>query len=396
MINRTQFDTLAAATNDYSISIYLPTYRVGNRQEDRIRLKNALKKAREKLVHRYDLRESQAEEFLAAGYELESNGAIWSNLSDGLAIFIGPDRFDYYVCPIDFEPMVYVAPEYYLRPLLPLLGTENRFHILALSKGAIKLYTANRYSISEVDLQGLVPVNMDAALLQDSFDSGRSRAGGPEGSRGGNNQAYFDRGGEQSNDVEEVKTYLDRVDKGIADYLCDDKAPLLLGGVEELIPIYQEANTYAHLYRDGFVAGNLEETNIAMIHERAWSVIGKHFDEQRDRDRKLYGDNLARREAGTDIHDIVPAAINGRVAALWLDRNRYTYGAYRADTNDVKVMTDEDKNATELFNLAAVRAFQSGARVYNVAVEELPADEGGLCAIYRYTLDADPTNSESN
>ena len=49
-------------------------------------------------------------------------------------------------------------------------------------------------------------------------------------------------------------------------------------------------------------------------------------------------------------------------------------------------MTDEEKNATELFNLAAVRAFESGARVYNVDREDLPADGTGMCAIYRYSV----------
>ncbi|MCP9235621.1 hypothetical protein [Lewinella sp. JB7] len=393
MIDQNIFNTLAATTDTYLVSIYLPTYRVGNRKEDRLRLKNALKQAREKLQHRYGLREDQANQFLEKGHQLEGNADFWNTLSDGLAVFIGPDHFEYHTLPIDFEPMVYVAPEYYLRPLIPVVSSDARFHLLALSKGAVKLYTATRYTISEVDLTGLVPVNMEAALMQDSVENGRSRAGAPEGARGGNNQAYFSRGGEQHNDVEEVKAYLDRVDKGISDYLCDEKAPLVLGGVEELIPIYQEANSYAHLYKDGFVAGNLEEESIGMIHEKAWSVVREYFGQQVERDRRLYGDNLARREAGPELDQIVPAAVNGRIAALWLDRNRYAYGEYLPDTNGIKVMTDEDKNATELFNLAAVRAFQSGARVYNVPSVELPDDSSGMCAIYRYA--AGDTNSNS-
>ena len=386
MINRTQFDALAAASNDYSVSIYTPTYRVGNEEADQIRFKNALKKAVGKLEKRYGLSESDAKDFLKPAYALADDFGFWKEQSDGLAVFVGPNRFEHYECPIDFEPMVYVSEEFYLRPLIAIVGEQHRFHLLALSKGAVKLYTATEYSISEVDLKGLVPENMEAALMQDTADNHLSRAGGAEGQRGSNSQVYFGRGGDPSNDVEDVKAYLDRVDAGISDYLCDDNAPLVLGGVEELIPIYREANTYAHLYTEDHAAGNLEETPIGMIHEKAWAAVAPHFDQQRERDRKLYGDNLAAGEAGNDLHQAVPGAINGRVAALWVDRKEYVYGRFDQETNDVEVLHDEDKNATELHNLAAVRAFQSGARVYNLDREDLPDDSSGINAIYRYPL----------
>lgn len=392
MITRSQFDTLAAASNSYAVSIYIPTYRVGNQQEDKIRLKNALKKAEDKLSFRYGLSEQEAKDFLAPAQALEDQADFWKNQSDGLAIFIAEGRFEYYSCPIDFETMIYVAPEFYLRPLIPLLGSDTAFYLLALSKGAIKLYAGTQYTIAEVDLQGLVPQNMEAALLLDTAENNLSRAGGAEGQRGSNNPVYFSRGSEPGTDVEDVKVYLDRVDKGINDYLCDEKAPLVLGGVESLIPIYEEANGYAHLYTNGHVAGNLENVALPMLHEKAWSIVSPHFREQAERDLTLYGDNLAANEAGSDLETIVPASINGRVAALWLDRNEYAYGKYHPDTNGIEVLTDEDKNATELYNLAAITAFQSGARVYNVEAGELPSGAAGMAAIYRYAVDEPTTN----
>jgi len=392
MITRPQFDALASTTNDYSVSIYIPTYRVGQQQEDKLRLKNALKKAVEKLGFRYGLSEQEAKEFLAPALALEEQSDFWRNQSDGLALFIAEGRFEHYSCPIDFETMIYVAPEFYLRPLVPLLGNESAFYLLALSKGAVKMYAGTQYSIAEVDMQGLIPQNMDAALRLDKGNNNLDRAGGAEGQGGNPKSVFFSRGEEPGTDVQDVKVYLDRVDKGVSDYLCDDNAPLVLGGVESLIPIYEEANAYDHLYTKGHVAGNLENVALPMLHEKAWSVVAPHFREQAERDLKLYGDNLAAKEAGSDLETIVPAAINGRIAALWLDRNAYAYGRYHADTNDVEIMTDEDKNATELYNLAAVRALESGARVYNVDSDELPSGATGMAAIYRYTMDPSTTN----
>lgn len=392
MITQQQFESLAQSTNAYSVSIYQPTYRVGNAQEDQIRYKNALSKAENKLQQRYGLSEQEATAFLSKAAALQEDLGFWQNQSDGLAVFVGPDRFEYYSCPVDFDPVVYVSPEYYLRPILPLLGETDRFHLLALSRGAVQLYTATRYSISEVDTKGLVPVNMEAALMLDEPSNDLSRAGGAEGGRGSNSPVYFGRGGDPSIDNDDLKAYLDRVDSGIADYLCDDRAPLLLGGSEDLVPIYRQANQYAHLYEDRHVAGNLENDSPGMLHEKAWAVIGDHFDAQTKRDHELYGDNKAANEAGSRIEEVVPACVNGRVAALWTDRNEYVYGRYMLDTNGVDIMTDEDKNATELLNLAAVSAFQSGARFYNVPSEEMPDGSSGICAIFRYTADEETTD----
>lgn len=389
MITRSQFDALSAANFDYAVSIYIPTYRVGQEQEDRLRLKNALKQAEHKLTDRHGLTEPQAEDFLAKGYDLVEQPDFWKEQSDGLAVFIADDRFEYFSCPVDFEPLVYLSQQFYLRPLIPALGGETEYYFLALSRGAVKLFAASEYTVAPVDVSGLVPQNMEAALLLDTAENNLSRAGGAEGQRGSNSPVYFSRGSEPGTDVEDVKTYLDRVDKGISDYLCDSNAPLVVGGVDELIPIYHEANTYSHLYKESHVSGNLENDALPMLHEKSWAVIAPHFRAQAERDMKLYGDNLAAGEAGSDLETIVPAAINGRIAALWVDRKATAYGSYDAQTNGIE---RQDEGGTELYNLAAVRALQSGARVYHVEAERLPGGASGAAAIYRYAVDAQTTN----
>lgn len=394
MINRNQFNQLADAKNPFAVSIYIPTYRVGREQEDMLRFKNAIRQAGEKLQARYGLQEKQAESYLSRARQLLDDQSFWQNQSDGLAVFIDKDRFEHYSCPIDFEPFVYVAPEFYLRPLVPLLVEASTFHILALSRGAVKFYSADQYQITEIDVSGLVPENMAAALLKDDTTNDLTRAGGPEGQRGSNNGVLFGRGADLDQENEELKVYFDRVDRGITDYLCDDRAPLVLAGVDELIPIYQAANGYEHLFPDGHVSGNVEEDSMAILHEKAWTVLADHFSQQYDRDKELFESNLAADEASFSEVTIIPAAVNGRVAVLWLDKQGYVYGHYDQSTNGTKILTDEDQNATELYNLAAISAYRSGARVYNVSRTEMPRSVAGLCAIYRYKVDAPTTNLE--
>lgn len=51
-------------------------------------------------------------------------------------------------------------------PLLPLLSGDGRFYILALSQNELRLLQATRYSVSEVDLEG-VPESLSTALRYD-------------------------------------------------------------------------------------------------------------------------------------------------------------------------------------------------------------------------------------
>ena len=52
-------------------------------------------------------------------------------------------------------------------------------------------------------------------------------------------------------------------------YLKNEKRPLLLGGVAELIPIYREANQYNHLIEEHFIKGNCDETPTSELYEKA-------------------------------------------------------------------------------------------------------------------------------
>ena len=115
-------------------------------------------------------------------------------------------------------------------------------------------------------------------------------------------------------------------------------------------------------------------------------MVAGYLSGQRSRDRELFDLNLAKGEAGTDLKTIVPAAINGRIAVLWVADDAEQYGTYEEATNGVALTEADTEGATELFNLATTRAVQSGARVYVEPQLHLPRHDSKICAIYRYTV----------
>lgn len=382
MITPAHFDALAAVTGDYLVSIYLSTSPVGREQEDRLKFANALRKAELLLTTVYGLRADQARDYLAEAQQLSDDSTFWTRQTDGLAVFIRPGRVDKLHLPLAVTEDTVVDSTFYLSPLIPSLDDHREFYLLTLSQGSNRLFLINRTTVRQIDTTGVVPADMETALLLDDPNAQLQRAGGAAAGRAG---VVFGHGAGKDTEQNYLKEYFDRVDNGIRTLLRNDFRPLLLAGVDALIPVYHAANGYPHLIENLHVSGNVDNCTPAELFDKAWSVVGPTFDRQRDRDYEIYGDNSARGETADDLETLVPAAINGRLAVLWLKANTKAYGKYRSRTNTIE-LTDDVKEGTELFDLAATNARLNGARVYVVPPNDLPSGDSDICGILRYAV----------
>lgn len=87
MLNQKKFEALMEKRDNILVSIYIPTYRAGNAEADHLRFKNALDDAAG-LLKEKGLSEKDARAFLRKGYDLLDQIDFWTNLSDGLAVFL--------------------------------------------------------------------------------------------------------------------------------------------------------------------------------------------------------------------------------------------------------------------------------------------------------------------
>lgn len=387
MLDNKVFETLAAVTGDHLVSIYLTTSTVGREQEDRIAFGNALRQAQDQLTDRFGLRPDQAKQYLQPARQLADDYDFWTQQTHGLAVFVGSDFFRHYHLPLAVTNDVTVADRFYLSPAIPSVDDNKEIYLLTLSRGVNKLFLLDRRQIQAIDTTGIIPENMEKALLLDDPNAQLQRAGGQ---RTGQTGVYFGHGAGKDQENEHLKEYFDVIDRGVRTLLKNDTRPLLLAGVDELIPIYRAANGYNHLVEEVHIAGNVDNMTATELREKAWSVVGDRFDQQRDRDYELYSVNSSRGETSDDISVIVPAALNGRVAVLWAKADHKVYGRYDQRTNGVEI-TNPDQGA-ELHNMAAVAARQSGARVYVVPPNDLPSGDSDICAILRYAVDS-PTKT---
>ncbi|MHB8771716.1 MAG: baeRF3 domain-containing protein [Syntrophales bacterium] len=362
------------------VSIFMPTYRTGaESQQNPIRFKNLLRTAEEKLLAG-GLRPQESKALLESAQALPGNVLFWRRQSDGLALFLSSDLFRSYCLPEPFAELVVVADTFHIKPLLPVLGGDSRFYILALSQKEIRLLEGTGNSVQAIELETL-PKSLAEALKIDGFDKQvRFRAGSQSGASG--MAMVSGHGGVADDTKDNLAKYFRLIDRGLRDFLKDERAPLVLAGVEYLFPIYREVNTYPCLMEAG-IPGSPQGVSTEALHRAALKIVKPFF-------RKAETDALAqyRQSSGTgltstDVREILPAAAHGRIGSLFTAQGRRVMGRFDAATGTVEIAGGAGSAKEDLFETAAIQTFLNGGSVFVLPAERMPAP-GDLAAVFRY------------
>jgi len=117
LLSRTELNRLIEPPAGPSVSLYLPTHRLGPEiQQDPIRLKNLIREAERRLLD-LGLRSPEAAELLRPAWRLQSDGLFWRHQREGLAIFLSTEIEVHYRLPLGVEELVVVADRFHARPL---------------------------------------------------------------------------------------------------------------------------------------------------------------------------------------------------------------------------------------------------------------------------------------
>lgn len=381
IFTRDELRTLVESAQAPCVSVYLPTHRLPTEnQQDRTRLKNLLRQAQESL-QAYGLRPAEAEAFLEPATRLLEAIPFWKDKRDGLALFISPGGFRHYRLPASFEPLVVVAHRFHVKPLLAFLG-GNEFFVLALSQNAVRLFAGSPFGLSAIDdLEG-VPKSLADALKYDElekqlqFQTGTGVVGGK-----GERAAMF-HGQDLADNKERIQRYFRQIDQGLRDLLREAQAPLVLAGVEYLLPIYKEVNTYQHLLNGG-IMGNPEGANLEDLHRQAWAQVEPYFKREQEQAAARYLQLAGTGKTSNDPGEIVPGAYHGRVEFLFVAVGRQQWGDYDPGANRVDLHAAPQAGSFDLLDLAATQTLLHGGAVYAVELVEVP-DQALLAALFRY------------
>ena len=394
LFNRENLRELAQTDADVCVSLYMPTFRFESEvSQNPIRFKNLIKQARTELKE-LGHSDSELDELLAPAHRQLENSTYWHDQSDGLAMFLTENGVRFYRLPLHFEELVVTGNRFHLKPLFPIIASNNRFYLLTLSQNKVRLFQGTHYSISEVETHEIPKSMLDALAYEEEEESLQHHTTGGEagGEAAGDPEGIIHGQGVASEDKRRPKDKLVRffrdIDQGVQQTLEDENTPLLLAGVEYYLPFYREVNSYTHLVEDQIVAGNPDGLSPKELQQKAWELMEPLFLEEQenalDAFRQLRGNG--EKLASDELTEIVPASFFSRIDTAFVPIEKHLWGNYDSESNTVEVHGDHEVGDEDLLDFVAVFTYLNGGTVHALRPENMPTDKP-LAATFRYLAD---------
>jgi hypothetical protein len=361
------------------LSLYLPTERVGPEgKKNSLRFKSLKRRAEKEILGR-GLRKRETAELLAPLEELLEDTRFWQNQSEGLVVFRSSDLFRFFRLPLRFKETLVVADRFHLKPLFPLFGEEGRFYILALGQKKVRLLRADRQNLEEVPLKG-VPPSLDEALKYDAPERQLQFHTRTPPAMGRRSAMFHGHGGGVDESKEDLRRFCQMVERGVKKILRGEKAPLVIAGVESLLALYREVNSYRNLLEPS-VPGNPKQSTDSRMHRQASKIVQPFFRKAREEAAARYRQQMGTGLASKDIREVIPAAVHGQVEALFVPVGVQLWGTFDPRSNSLR-LKKENHGSGDLLDFAAVHTFLNGGTVYAVEPPDLPDEP--LAAVFRY------------
>lgn len=383
MITKKEVLKLSEIHHSFCVSIFIPTHRAGKETtsgKDTINLKNQLQDIKQKLDQK-GMGVNDVEKFVKPINELLNDHEFWRAQSDGLAIFLSDNLFEKYTVPVHFEAFNYLSNEFYLKPFMPLFNGDGMFYLLTLKMDEVKFYEGTRHSITELVVDDLIPSQLEDRVGYDyEQKSVQFRT-----QQGNNGQGMFHgHGDSDSEKKDELLRYFRQIDKGLMSMLHDDqKPPLVVCCLDFHFPIYKEVNSYQNLFPE-HISGNPADKDLLLLHEEAWKLLQPYFNKTKKEEIDQYVALQGTGRTSSTINKVLPAALEGKVAALFVENRADIFGVYDPSKQEVNVDDSHEIPNVSLMNLTAIEVFAKGGTVYLLEKEDMPDATSKINALFRY------------
>ncbi|MFW6224215.1 MAG: hypothetical protein ACOC4R_01010 [Bacteroidota bacterium] len=382
IIPESKVKELAQVHEPQCVSIFIPTQREGkevNENQPQIMLKNSIQDL-EKDLDAVGMKPREKEAFLKPLWDLQEDGLFWRHQSDGLAIFRNHNRFEYYTLPVHFDPAYYFNEHFYLLPVMPMFNNDGFFYILSLNLQHVKLYEASAHTIGEIYIEDLVPQRLEDAVGYD-YEETTLQNRPAEGHL--QNFATHGHGAGKDDIDHEVRTFLYAVNDGLMKILNDQKAPLVLVIDDQHIGEFSRICKYKFLH-DDHARVNPRDLDMYKIHELGWDRVKDYFHKHLEQQKKEFNDKSATGYTSDDIYHILPAALDGQIKALFLQKEYDRFGIYDHENRELRLDSEHTYANSSLVNQAAVYTFLNQGKVYQLDADEMPVPGTQINALYRF------------
>lgn len=374
---------LAAESGGMRVSIFIPTKRGGGEtMKNSIRLKNKLKEAEKQLEER-GWRPPEISVLLEPGYQLVDDKLFREQQKEGLALFLEGSSLRRFQLPTPPVERLYLGEYFQIKPLFQALSLQGKFYVLALSQKDVRLLRAKRDEIEQVELTG-VPTSMQEALRFDDPEKQlqhHSQMSG-SGAKGGDPAGYHGHGGGESLEEKNIIRFFQAVDRGLHNILPKKDSPLVLAGVDYLLPLYRGVNHYPNLVPEG-IPGNPIPLKKKELLARGWQIVEPRLHKERDAAIRRFQEEAHLAHCSDVLARIVQSAYGGQVEILFVRGDVDRWGSYDLASNHIDVHKKMQDNSVDLLNLAAIHTVLNGGTVHVLNETDMPAKQDAA-AVLRY------------
>ncbi|HEY3405943.1 MAG TPA: hypothetical protein VGK59_21305 [Ohtaekwangia sp.] len=364
------------------ISIYLPTHSSGvevNERKDFIAFKNSIQQVTAELKQKA-LRDDHIQKLLSPAYDLLRNDVFWNALSPGLAVFIAENFFRVYKMPLSPAASVTTGKSFRVRPLVQILMATEYFYVLVISKKQALFYKADAFNMTPIPVPEMPDGVEDVVHFENKDDQKLFRTGSSGAGKGAN---YHGIGAGKPDDKENIRMYLDEVDETLwKEKLNTEARPLVLAGVEYLLPIFKDVTQYNYVWDDA-LTGSFENESLTTLHTRALEILKPYFDQAKNKALEKYGNKSVTELTSSVPADVIPASYYGRVDTLFISKDAALWGTFDKNANILTLHDTPEDGDDSLLEAAITQTYLNGGQVYELDKTEMP-EGAAVAALMRY------------
>jgi hypothetical protein len=171
---------------------------------------------------------------------------------------------------------------------------------------------------------------------------------------------------------DDMREFLRQVAAVVDKRLNGQQSPLVLATVAANVPLWKDASRYPHLL-DGFVGGSPDHRTPQELFTSSWPLVEPTLARRRELFRRRL-DAAEGSRVSVGLKNIVPAAIGGRIDALFVDCTQSRWGRYDAANHAAVVHDQRQEGDQDLVELAAVETLRHRGEVF--ALDRAGASSG--------------------
>lgn len=364
------------------LSLYQPTHRRHpDNQQDPIRFGNLVKALEESLLQQLPKEDIRPllEPFLA----LADDRDFWNHTLDGLAVLGAKGIFRVYKLQRPVAELVVVADSFHTKPLIRILQSADRYHVLGLNRQEIKLFEGNRDALDEIQLHQDVPRTLTDALGEELTDPHLTVAsyGGVGGSQA---PMHHGHGGKKDEVDIDAERFFRAVDRRILEHHSQSSGlPLILAALPEHHHMFHEISHNPFLIPESIDIHPDALSSIDELRQRAWQLMEPRYLARLAALVEEFGNAKSQGLGDDDLAEVAKATVGGRVATLLIEARREVPGRISAATGDIEFDDLAHPEVDDVLDDLGTLALKMGGQVVIVPTERMPT-KTGIAAIYRY------------